>query len=98
MHTGKGYSHTEFFDSRKTVRNRIKKLDEELYQKKRWIDRFEELCDNMESIQSDDTDVNKLMNDIVEKIYVEPDNSIKIVFACEDVIERFNSLLEDDAS
>lgn len=88
----------KYSDSRQEYEARIKKLDEELYQKKRWIDRFEELCDNMESIQSDDTDVNKLMNDIVEKIYVEPDNSIKIVFACEDVIERFNSLLEDDAS
>ncbi len=88
----------KYSDNRQEYEARIKKLDEELYQKKRWIDRFEELCDNMESIQSDDTDVNKLMNDLVEKIYVEPDNSIKIVFACEDVIERFNSLLEDDAS
>lgn len=87
----------KYSDNRQEYEARIKKLDEELYQKKRWIDRFEELCDNMESIQSDDTDVNKLMNDLVEKIYVEPDNSIKIVFACEDVIERFNSLLEDDA-
>lgn len=40
----------------------------------------------------------KLIAELVKTIYYDADGSIRIVFSCEDVIARFNSLLEGESN
>ena len=63
---------------------------------RKWIDAFEDLGDKLSDLIKEKGNTQKLIDELVEKVVVFKDGRVEIVFACSDVIDRFNSLLEAD--
>lgn len=88
----------KYSEQKKEIEQTISQIGKELYQKKQWIIQFENLCENFSSLSASDIDTDKLIAELVKTIYYDADGSIRIVFSCEDVIARFNSLLEGESN
>lgn len=78
------------------IQERIKRTNESIYKMRKWIDAFEDLGEKLNDFFIDETDSKKIINELVNKVIVFDDGKIELVLNCSDVIERYNSLLEDE--
>jgi hypothetical protein len=81
----------KYYEEKKAITDQIQNLNETVYKMKRWINSFEDLGERLSQSLSEDVDIEKLVDDLVGKIYYSSSGTVEIEFTCNDVIEKFMS-------
>lgn len=63
---------------------------------RKWIDAFEDLGIQLADYFNDDVNSEVIISELVDKVIISDKGEIELCLKCSDVIERFNSLLEDE--
>lgn len=88
---------SEKYQSERTkVQERIKRTNESIYKMRKWIDAFEDLGIQLADYFNDDVNSEVIISELVDKVIISDKGEIELCLKCSDVIERFNSLLEDE--
>ena len=92
----------KYLNEKKLVEEEIKRVNEEIFKMRRWIDSFENLGEKFNELLSDSVDSQAIIDELIENVCVSSMGEIEITFKCQDIIERFRELAgeeyEEDSS
>jgi DNA invertase Pin-like site-specific DNA recombinase len=86
-----------YLTEKSQVQEEIKKVNETVFRMRKWIDTFENLGKKLNEYIAASVDSQVLIDELIERVFVSKDDSIEIVFKCDDVIKRFLSLAGDES-
>ena len=84
-----------YTQERKKIQEQIENASEMVFKMRRWIDSFENLGEQFSEYLANGMSSQAIIDEIISKVIVSADGSVELVLNCEDVIERFRSLLEE---
>lgn len=86
----------KYLNDKKLVEEEIKRVNEEIFKMRRWIDSFENLGEKFNELLSDSVDSQAIIDELIENVCVSSMGEIEITFKCQDIIERFRELAGED--
>lgn len=86
----------KYLHEKELVEEEIKRVNEEIFKMRRWIDSFENLGEKFNELISESSDSQAIIDELIESVRVSSEREIEITFKCQDIIERFRELAGDE--
>lgn len=86
---------TRYLQDREKNAEEIRRVNEEIFKMRKWIDAFENLGRKLSDFVTGSVDSQVLIDELIERVYISKDESVEIVFKCDDVIKRFLKVTGD---